>query len=163
MSWRLEFFIWLHCQLIMVEDWPYAGTNFMGDPDLPLPEGEEWEEELGMIFPCLLCIFCVPFFCQCMFWWQWYIYADVGPERPAGLSPTARRDQPAADPQARGAVGEELVQNLEGLTQGIPGYARLADVPFTYQRHTVGVPSRIHRLLRRLVRVVTCYHEHHHE
>jgi len=89
------------------------------------------------------------------------VYADVGSERPAGLSPIARRVQPAADPQLKGGVGEELVQNLEGLTRGIPDYARLTDVPFTYQRHTVGVPARIHRLLRRLVCAVTCYHEHH--
>ena len=54
MSWRLEFFIWLRRQLIMVEDWPYAGTNFMDDPDLPLPEGEEWDEELGMISSFLM-------------------------------------------------------------------------------------------------------------
>ena len=90
-----------------------------------------------------------------------YVYADVGPERPAGLSPIARRVQPTADPQIEGAAGEELVQNLEGLTRGILDYTRLADVPFAYQRHTVGVPTRIHRLLRRLVRAVTCYHEHH--
>ena len=90
-----------------------------------------------------------------------YMYADVGAERPAGLSHIAQRVQPVADPQVEGGVGEELVQNLEGLTQGIPDYVRLADVPFTYQRHTVGVPTRIHRLLRRLVRAVTCYHEHH--
>ena len=59
MSWRPKFFICLRRQLIVVEDWPYAGTNFMGDPDLPLPEGEEWEEDLGMIFYflTLLCIF----------------------------------------------------------------------------------------------------------
>lgn len=49
MSWRLEFFGWLRRQRIVVEDWPYAGTDFTGDPDLPLPEGEEWDEELGMI------------------------------------------------------------------------------------------------------------------
>ena len=65
MSWRPEFFIWLRRQLIMVEDWPYAGTNFTGDPDLPLIEGEEWDEGLGMIslFFDVLCIFC---FCQYM-------------------------------------------------------------------------------------------------
>ena len=59
MSWRLEFFIWLRHQPIVVEDWPYAGTNFMGDSDLPLPEGEEWNEELCMIslFFDVLCIF----------------------------------------------------------------------------------------------------------
>ena len=47
MSWRPEFFRWLRRQLIVVEDWPYAGTNFTGDPDLPLPEGDDWDEELG--------------------------------------------------------------------------------------------------------------------
>src|SRR5699024_10297258 len=48
MPWHPEFFIWLRRQFIVIQDWPYAGTSFMGDPDLPLPEGEEWEEELGM-------------------------------------------------------------------------------------------------------------------
>jgi len=47
MSWRPEFFIWLRHQMIVVEDWPYAGTDFTGDPDLPLPNGEDWDEELG--------------------------------------------------------------------------------------------------------------------
>ena len=50
MSWRPEFFGWLRWQLIVVEDWLYVDTNFTGDPDLPLPEGEDWDEELGMIF-----------------------------------------------------------------------------------------------------------------
>ena len=90
-----------------------------------------------------------------------YMYADVGPERPAGMSPIARRTLPALDHQAKGAEGGELIQNLEGITRGIPDYARLADVPMAYQRHTVGVPSHLHRILRRLVHAVTCYHEHH--
>ena len=47
MSWRPEFFRWLRRQLIVVEDWPYSGTDFTGDPDLPLPEGDDWDEELG--------------------------------------------------------------------------------------------------------------------
>ena len=79
------------------------------------------------------------------------MYADVAAERPADLYHIARRAQPAADPQVEGDAGDDLVQNLEALTRGIPDYARLADVPFAYQRHTVGVPSRVHRLLRRLV------------
>ena len=86
------------------------------------------------------------------------MYADVGPERPAELSPTARRGQHAANPQA---MGEELIHNLEGLAQGIPSYARLENVPLAYQRHIVGVPTRVHHLLRRLVWAVMCYHEHH--
>jgi len=89
------------------------------------------------------------------------MYADVGPERPTGMSPISWRTQRTTDPQGEGTGGEELIQNLEGISRGIPDSARLADVPMAYQRHTVEVPSRIHRILRRLVRAVTCYHEHH--
>jgi len=77
------------------------------------------------------------------------------------MSPIAWRNQPTADPQEEGAEGDELIQNLEGLARGIPDYATLGDMPLAYQRHTVGVPNRVHRLLRRLVRTVLCYHEHH--
>ena len=49
MPWRPEFFGWLRRQLIVVEYWPYAGTDFTGDPDLPLPEGDNWDEGLGKI------------------------------------------------------------------------------------------------------------------
>ena len=76
------------------------------------------------------------------------MYADAGPERPAGMSPIAWRTPLAYDPQGEGGEGNELVQNLEGIARGIPDYARLADVPMAYQRHTVGVPSRLHHLLR---------------
>ena len=57
MSWRPEFFGWLWRQLIVVEDWPYAGTDFTGDPDLPLPKGDDWDEELGMILSFLFFMF----------------------------------------------------------------------------------------------------------
>ena len=89
------------------------------------------------------------------------MHVDVGPERPAGMSPISRRTQLAPEIQGEGTGGEELIQNLEGIAHGILDYARLSDVPMAYQRHTVGVPNRIHRILRRLVRAVTCYHEHH--
>ena len=72
------------------------------------------------------------------------MYADVGLERPAEMSPIARRTPLAHDPQAKGGDGNELVQNLEGIARGIPNYARLEDVLMAYQRHTVGVPSRLH-------------------
>ena len=89
------------------------------------------------------------------------MFADVGPERPAGMSPIARRIPHDFDPQGEGDEEDEIVRNLEGVTRGVPEYARLDDVPRAYHRHTVGVPSRIHRLLRQLVRTVTCYHENH--
>jgi hypothetical protein len=38
------FFQWMRNQLIMVEDYSYARTDFCGDPDLALPEGYQWED-----------------------------------------------------------------------------------------------------------------------
>lgn len=67
MSWHPEFFIWLRRHLIVIQDWPYAGTSFMGDPDLPLPEGEEWEEELGMNSLILMFFIFFVFFNTCLF------------------------------------------------------------------------------------------------
>ena len=32
-----SFFRWLWDQTLMVEDYAYAGTDFISDPDLPLP------------------------------------------------------------------------------------------------------------------------------
>ena len=36
------FFRWLQYRILMVEDYAYAGTDFIEDPDLPLPPGEQW-------------------------------------------------------------------------------------------------------------------------
>ena len=36
------FFRWLWDQILMVEDYPYAGIDFTGDLDLPLPPGGQW-------------------------------------------------------------------------------------------------------------------------
>ena len=38
------FFRWLRGQLLMVEDYSYAGEDFRDDPDLPLPEGDQWDD-----------------------------------------------------------------------------------------------------------------------
>ena len=45
MSYRPTFFSWLRQQKIIMEDWPYNSTNFHGDPDMPLPDGEEFDDE----------------------------------------------------------------------------------------------------------------------
>ena len=36
------FFKRLRDQILMVEDYAYAGTNFIKYPDLPLPPGGQW-------------------------------------------------------------------------------------------------------------------------
>ena len=36
------FFHWLNDQILMIEDYAYTGTDFRGDPDLPLPLGPQW-------------------------------------------------------------------------------------------------------------------------
>ena len=36
------FFHWLEDQFLMIEDYAYAGTEFRGDPDLPLPSDSQW-------------------------------------------------------------------------------------------------------------------------
>ena len=77
------------------------------------------------------------------------------------MSPIARQIPRDFDPHGEGGEEEEIVRNLEGITRVVPDYAKFDDIPRAYQRHTVGVPSHIDRLLRRLVRAVTCYHEHH--
>jgi hypothetical protein len=41
-TYGLVFFQWLRDQLIMIEDYTYAGNNFHGDPDLALPDGSQW-------------------------------------------------------------------------------------------------------------------------
>ena len=34
-----EFFPWWQRQIIAIEDYPYAGIDFLGAPDMPLPPG----------------------------------------------------------------------------------------------------------------------------
>lgn len=80
------------------------------------------------------------------------VLLDVGPERPMGLAPEAQRDpkgikELALVPPA-GSSMETVARNLEGLTEGIPDYRGVKEVPIEYQIHTVGVIPRVHRLLR---------------
>ena len=43
-TYRTTFF---HCprrQILMIKDYDYVGIDFHEDPDLPLPEGDEWDD-----------------------------------------------------------------------------------------------------------------------
>jgi hypothetical protein len=85
---------------------------------------------------------------------------DVGAYRPAGSSPIQRRGE-AIVPVPQHAVDYFTVeQNLEGLMHDIPDMS-LDEVPQNDQRHTVGVPTSMGRLLRRVVRTLVCYRDHH--
>lgn len=55
----------------------------------------------------------------------------------------------------------EMEHNLEVITRGILEYVTLSNVSLWYQRHTVGASVRLCQLLGRVIRVVSCYREHH--
>ena len=37
-----EFFSWWRRQIVTIDDYPYAGIDFWGDPDMPLPPGSTY-------------------------------------------------------------------------------------------------------------------------
>lgn len=38
------YFMWLRNQVFTIEDFPYAGIDFKGDPEMSLPLGAQWDE-----------------------------------------------------------------------------------------------------------------------
>ena len=57
------FFQWLSDQILMVEDYAYAGTDFRGDPDLQLPPDEQWGDMGKKQNPKIaICVFCLLMF-----------------------------------------------------------------------------------------------------
>ena len=39
------YFHWLEDQVFAIKDFPYAGVDFRGDPDMVLPQGEQWDDK----------------------------------------------------------------------------------------------------------------------
>ena len=39
-----EFFQWLEHQVFSIQDFPYTGIDFRGDPNMDLPPGEQWDD-----------------------------------------------------------------------------------------------------------------------
>ena len=59
------YFQWLKNQVFAIQDFPYAGVDFHGDPDMALPPGEQWDDAgkiIFNIFPNLIfcCFYIVP-------------------------------------------------------------------------------------------------------
>jgi len=45
-----SYFHWLEDQVFSIQDFPYAGTDFTGDPDMVLPQGEQWDDRGTFLF-----------------------------------------------------------------------------------------------------------------
>ena len=52
-----EFFQWLEHQVFSIQDFPYTGINFCGDPDMALPPGEQWDDSCNHFQLFLMLIF----------------------------------------------------------------------------------------------------------
>lgn len=157
-SWGAMFHELLEGQTIFVEDCPYAGMDFHGDPNMQLPPGEQWDDDGKALDHT---IFCILFFMMFFGFFHAYVlmrysmlFADVGPVRLVGLAPEVRRDpqgikELALAPPVGDSI-ETVAQNLKGLMVGIPDYMGIKEVPIDFQVHIVGVIPRVHRLLRRV-------------
>ena len=78
---------------------------------------------------------------------------DVGAHRPAGSSPIQRRGEVIAPAPQHAADYLLVEQNLEGLMHDVPDMS-LDEVPQNDQRHTVGVPASMGRLLHRVAKTL---------
>jgi len=45
-----EYFHWLENQVFVIQDFPYAGMDYLGDPEMTLPPGEQWDDSGKIIF-----------------------------------------------------------------------------------------------------------------
>ena len=45
-----SYFHWLEDQVFAIQDFPYAGVDFRGDPDMVLPQGEQWDDRGTLFF-----------------------------------------------------------------------------------------------------------------
>ena len=64
-KFEVTFFRWLRDWILMIEDYAYAGKDFRGDPDLPLPLGSQWGDigkkqnpKMVIMFLCFFYILC---------------------------------------------------------------------------------------------------------
>jgi hypothetical protein len=54
-----DFFFWWIWKVIALDDYPYTGINFRGDPDMPLPPGSAYEDLGTLIFFKYFIYFCI--------------------------------------------------------------------------------------------------------
>ena len=117
--------------------------DYRGDPDMVLPQGEQWDDRGIFTFHnCFnLSIFFV-FKHRFKTDSNFFLNADVRPQRPANLRVFERRHPVALLPAPQDATVEtlaELEQDLERLTEDIPETS-IDDIPIRLQRYVVAVP-----------------------
>ena len=59
-----SYFHWLEDQVFAIQDFPYAGIDFRGDPDMVLPQGEQWDDRGTLFFTSF----------QIMYFFLFFIY-----------------------------------------------------------------------------------------
>ena len=94
-KFEVAFFHFLCDQILMIEDYAYAGTDFIGDLDLPLPPGAQWGDIGKNKNPKMLIMF-LYFHILCFVWVVTrpkILYADVGGAWLGGSSPMDKRDR----------------------------------------------------------------------
>ena len=55
-----SYFHWLEDQVFSIQDFSYAGVDFRGDPDMVLPQGEQWDDRGTLFFTSFQIMY---FFC----------------------------------------------------------------------------------------------------
>ena len=159
-----EYFHWLEDQVFSIQDFPYDGVDFRGDPDMVLPRGEQWDDTSNFIFHKFFKL-SISF----LFLYRLktdsnnFQNADVGPRRSANFRPFERRLLIAAAPAPQDEATEtlaELDHDLERLTADIPE-TTIDDIPIRLQHFVVRVPGPFRRFLCRVARAVVSYRDHH--
>ena len=166
---------WWRRQIVAIEDYPYAGIDFRGDPNMPLPPGLAYGDIGNESQPLL---FLKKFEVFNFFLFSWLcetkktcfcvttnsdIYdscADVEPRWPEGFPRHRRRGR---GDEITGADAEWTLQRIHTkfvwLTHRVP-MAQVEDLPEAMQQQVVDVPRAWVRSFRRLARAVVTYHDH---
>jgi hypothetical protein len=55
--YNIDFFFWWRRQVIALDDYPYVGIDFRGDPNIPIPLGAAYSDIGNFFFKYF--IFCI--------------------------------------------------------------------------------------------------------
>jgi hypothetical protein len=143
-----EFFFWWRRQVIAMDDYPYAGIDYRGDPDMPLPPGSAYGD-IGMKNFFFYIFHFFVFFSKknkkCKYFWmvssiKKHLLCRCGSAMTRWIPMTSwrnRGDEPV------GGDAERVLQNVQGnlsrLMHKIP-MVQVEDLPEAMQRQVVGVP-----------------------